>query len=49
MENSLLRIIILLVVIVYVVSPIDGFPGPIDDLLVVFLGEAMRSSLSEDY
>lgn len=48
MENSLLRIIILLVVICYVISPIDGFPGPFDDLLVVFLGQAMRNSLSDN-
>ena len=39
MDNSM-KAIMLALVILYVVSPIDACPGPIDDLLVVMLALA---------
>ncbi len=32
------RFIVILLVILYVISPVDGYPGPIDDLIVLALG-----------
>ena len=36
--NKLVRILILIAVIVYAVSPVDLMPGPIDDLIVLVAG-----------
>ena len=33
---------ILVLMILYIVSPIDACPGPIDDLIVLFIGLAAR-------
>ena len=33
--NSLLKVIAFLFVILYVLSPVDACPGPLDDLLVL--------------
>ena len=33
---------LLVLVILYIVSPIDACPGPIDDLIVLFIGLAAR-------
>ncbi len=39
---------LLVLVILYVISPIDACPGPIDDIIVMFLGLAAQAKL-EDY
>ena len=33
-------------ILIYVVSPIDLFPGPIDDMLVIVLGIAAQKGIS---
>ncbi len=38
--NNIVKVIIILVVILYIVSPIDACPGPIDDVVVAILGLA---------
>jgi uncharacterized membrane protein YkvA (DUF1232 family) len=38
MKNNILKTIILLFVILYVVSPVDAVPGPIDDIIVLLMG-----------
>jgi uncharacterized membrane protein YkvA (DUF1232 family) len=35
---------LLVLMIVYIVSPIDACPGPIDDLIVLLLGLAVQKS-----
>jgi uncharacterized membrane protein YkvA (DUF1232 family) len=45
MNNSVLKGMILALVIVYIVSPIDACPGPVDDLIVLILGVAARKSI----
>lgn len=35
--KKLLTILLIVVGVLYVASPIDGFPGPLDDILVVVL------------
>lgn len=46
MSNAPLRTLVLVIVILYIVSPIDGFPGPIDDLIVAAMGVACRRKLN---
>ena len=36
---------ILVLMILYIVSPIDACPGPIDDLVVLFIGLAARKRI----
>ncbi|MBP7187274.1 MAG: hypothetical protein KBA55_11020 [Ruminococcus sp.] len=40
--NNTGKIIIALLVLVYVLSPNDLAPGPIDDILVMLLGHALK-------
>ena len=42
-----MRGLILLLMIVYVISPVDAYPGPIDDIIVIVLGEMLRRHLEK--
>lgn len=48
MDSSFLKTLVLVVVILYIVSPIDACPGPIDDIIVAVLGIAARKRLSAE-
>lgn len=37
----------LVLMILYIVSPIDACPGPIDDLLVLFIGLVARKKVAK--
>ncbi|MBR6996135.1 MAG: hypothetical protein IKH96_08980 [Ruminococcus sp.] len=37
MNDKSIRFFILLLVIIYVLSPVDALPGPIDDVVVMLL------------
>lgn len=37
---------ILVLMILYVVSPLDACPGPIDDLIVLIIGLAARKGMN---
>ncbi len=42
--NKFMKIAIVVVIFLYIVSPADAFPGPIDDILAVVLGiSALRA------
>ena len=41
-----MRGLILFLIIVYVISPVDAYPGPIDDIVVIVLGEMLRRHLA---
>jgi uncharacterized membrane protein YkvA (DUF1232 family) len=41
--NGIAKGMIIVLVILYVVSPVDLAPGPIDDLIVMLLGVAAMS------
>lgn len=45
MNDSVLKGMILVVMILYIVSPIDACPGPIDDIIVLLLGIAARKKI----
>ncbi len=39
--------LILLVMLLYIVSPVDACPGPFDDILVLLVCMALRNKLSD--
>ena len=39
--------LILLVMLLYIVSPVDACPGPFDDILVLLVCMALRKKLSD--
>ena len=43
--NGIMKGLILAVMIIYVVSPVDAIPGPIDDIIVTLIGIAARNNL----
>lgn len=46
--NDFLKGVVFMAVLVYVVSPIDAVPGPIDDLIVAMLGLAASKRITAD-
>lgn len=46
MKNGISKGMILLLVILYLVSPIDVCPGPIDDLIVLLIGLAAQKRIN---
>ena len=46
--NNVMKGIIIMAVIIYIVSPIDIAPGPIDDILVLLMGIAASKKISTD-
>lgn len=40
--NGVMKGMLLVFVILYVISPLDACPGPIDDILVLILGKAVQ-------
>ena len=46
--NNAMKGIIIMAVIIYIVSPIDLAPGPIDDILVLLMGIAASKKISSD-
>ena len=45
--HDLLRTAILVFMTLYLVSPIDGCPGLLDDAIVILAGMAMRKQLAD--
>ena len=47
--NNLFKGMLIVLIILYVISPIDCFLGPIDDIIVILLGVAAtkRETISE--
>ncbi len=43
--NDVSKGMILILMILYVLSPIDACPGPIDDLIVLIIGIAARKGM----
>lgn len=46
--NTTTKIIIIVVMLAYIVSPIDIAPGPIDDLIVGLIGLASTKRISNE-
>ena len=43
-----MRTLILILMIVYVLSPADFYPGPLDDILVLILGSVLRNRMEKE-
>ncbi len=48
MNNTFLKALVIVVVILYVISPVDAYPGPVDDLVVLLLGFAAKKRIAEN-
>lgn len=46
--NGITKGMILVLMILYIVSPIDMCPGPIDDLIVLMAGITARKNLTDN-
>ena len=46
--NDFMKGILMLLVVLYIVSPIDACPGPIDDIIVLMMALASRKSIAAD-
>ena len=46
MKSGYLKSVILILVIVYMISPIDVCPGPVDDLIVLLMGLAAQKKMN---
>lgn len=43
--NDVMKGMILILMILYIVSPLDACPGPLDDFIVLLIGIAARKGL----
>ena len=46
--NDFIKGLIIIVILMYIVSPIDAAPGPIDDIIVLLLGLESRKQLADN-
>ena len=46
--NDITKGMLVILMILYVLSPVDAMPGPVDDVVVALLGIAMVSKKSDD-
>lgn len=42
--NNVMKCMLLVLMILYIVSPLDACPGPFDDLVVLFIGLATQKN-----
>ncbi len=47
MNSNVLKGMLLMLTVVYIVSPVDACPGPVDDIIVALLGLAARKKISK--
>lgn len=40
--NGIIKGMLIILVILYVISPLDAVPGPVDDIIVALLGIALQ-------
>ena len=45
--NGYMKGFVLMAVIMYILSPVDTAPGPIDDIIVLMLGVAARKRIAD--
>lgn len=45
--NNLMKGLVIMAILMYIVSPVDAMPGPIDDIIVLLLGIASQKKLAE--
>ncbi len=43
--NDVMKGMLIILVVIYIISPIDFVPGPVDDFIVILLGLASQKKL----
>lgn len=46
--NDLVKGLVLMAILFYIFSPVDVAPGPIDDIIVLLMGLALRKHSTDD-
>lgn len=46
--SNLMKGLVIMAILMYIVSPVDAMPGPIDDIIVLLLGIASQKKLAEN-
>ena len=46
--NGVMKGMLIMLVIIYVISPVDFVPGPVDDIIVILLGLAAQKRIAAD-
>ena len=46
--NDVAKGMLLVLMLLYIISPVDLMPGPVDDVIVALMGVAMMSRKSEE-
>ncbi len=46
--NDVMKGMLIILVIIYVISPIDFVPGPVDDIIVILLGIASQKKIENN-
>lgn len=46
--SDLMKGLVIMAVLMYIVSPLDVAPGPIDDIIVLLLGLASRKKIASN-
>lgn len=41
-RTDIIKLVVLILVVAYIISPIDMAPGPIDDVIVLLMGAAIN-------
>ncbi len=45
--NDVMKGLVIMAILMYIVSPIDAVPGPIDDIIIILIGLASRKQIVE--
>ena len=45
MNNQFMKGVLVGIMLLYIISPVDAFPGPIDDIIVAIAGIVAQKSL----
>lgn len=45
MNNKVAKTVLIIIMLIYILSPVDAMPGPIDDLVVLLLGYIAQNRL----
>lgn len=46
--NNCFKGLVIMAILMYIVSPVDAMPGPIEDIIVLLLGIASQKKLAEN-
>lgn len=46
--NGFMKGLVFMAILMYIVSPVDAVPGPLDDIIVLMLGIAANKKIAEN-